>query len=96
MKKTKKGFQMPHVYIILLLMMLLVVVISWVIPSGEYERVLDEATGRQIINPDNFAYVERENPITVMNYFEAVYNGFVSVASIMGTLFICSGVIYIL
>ena len=40
MKKTKKGFQMPHVYIILLLMMLLVVVISWVIPSGEYERVL--------------------------------------------------------
>lgn len=96
MKKTKKGFQMPHVYIILLLMMLLVVVISWVIPSGEYERVLDEATGRQIINPDNFAYVERENPITVMNYFEAVYNGFVSGASIMGTLFICSGVIYIL
>ena len=46
-----------------------------------------------IIDPDTFRYVENENPITFMNYFEAVYNGFVNGASIMGTLFICSGVI---
>ena len=29
-----------------------------------------------------------------MNYFEAVYNGVVNGATIMGTLFISSGVIY--
>ncbi len=92
----KRGFKLPHVYVILLFMMLLVVIMSWVIPSGAYERVLDGTTGREIINPDQFAYVENETPITFMNFFEAVYNGFVSGASIMGTLFICSGVIYIL
>ncbi len=94
--KTKRGFKLPHVYIILLFMMLLVVILSWIIPSGAYERVLDEATGREIINPDHFSYVEQTAPITFMNFFEAIYNGFVSGASIMGTLFICSGIIYIL
>lgn len=92
----KRGFKLPHVYIILMFMMLLVVILSWIIPSGVYERVLDSNTGREIINPDNFSYVEQSNPITFMNFFEAIYNGFVSGASIMGTLFISSGIIYIL
>ncbi len=95
-EKMKRGFKLPHVYIILMFMMLLVVILSWIIPSGAYERVLDSNTGREIINPDNFSYVEQSNPITFMNFFEAIYNGFVSGASIMGTLFISSGIIYIL
>lgn len=97
-KKTSrsKGFHMPHVFIILLLIMLLVVALSYVIPSGSYERITDETTGISVVDPDTFRYVENENPITFMNYFEAVYNGFVNGATIMGTLFISSGVIYLL
>ena len=95
-ERTKRGFKLPHVYIILMFMMFLVVILSWIIPSGAYERVLDANTGREIINPDNFSYVKQSNPITFMNFFEAIYNGFVSGASIMGTLFISSGIIYIL
>lgn len=93
--KAKKGFRMPHVFIILLLIMLFVVVLSYLIPSGSYERVTDSA-GITVINPDTFQYVENETPITFMDYFEAVYNGFVNGATIMGTLFISSGVIYLL
>ena len=95
-KKEKRGFHMPHVFIILLFIMLLITALSYLIPSGSYERIEDAASGMSIINPDTFRYVENENPITFMNYFEAVYNGFVNGASIMGTLFICSGVIYLL
>ena len=36
---AKKGFRMPHVFIILLLIMLFVVVLSYIIPSGSYERI---------------------------------------------------------
>lgn len=93
-KKTT-GFRMPHVFIILLLIMLFVVVLSYIIPSGTYER-LENAAGITVIDPDTFHYVENDTPITFMNYFEAVYNGFVNGATIMGTLFICSGVIYLL
>ena len=94
--KAKKGFHMPHVFIILLLIMLFVVVLSYVIPSGSYERVTDEATGISVVNPETFTYVENETPITFMDYFEAVYQGFVNGATIMGTLFISSGIIYLL
>ena len=83
---------MPHV----LLIMLFVVILSYIIPSGSYERVTDEATGISVVNPDTFTYVENETPITFMDYFEAVYQGFVNGATIMGTLFISSGIIYLL
>ncbi len=97
-KKTSKssGFHMPHVFIILLLIMLFVVVLSYIIPSGSYERITDEASGISVVDPNTFQYVENENPITFMDYFEAVYNGFVNGATIMGTLFISSGMIYLL
>lgn len=87
---------MPHVFIILLFIMLLIVLLSYIVPSGQYDRMEDSKTGMTIIDPDTFRYVKNDTPITFMNYFEAVYNGFVNGASIMGTLFICSGVIYLL
>ena len=94
-KNSSTGFQMPHVFIILLIIMLFVVVLSYIVPSGSYERLTNEA-GISVIDPDTFQYVENENPIRFLNYFEAVYNGFVNGATIMGTLFISSGVIYLL
>ena len=94
-KSQKKGFHMPHVFIILLVIMLFVVILSYIIPSGLYERI-EDASGITVIDPVTFQYVENETPITFMDYFEAVYTGFVNGATIMGTLFISSGVIYLL
>ena len=86
---------MPHVFIILLAIMLFIVVLSYIIPSGMYER-FEDAAGITVIDPDTFSYVENENPITFMDYFESIYTGFVNGATIMGTLFISSGMIYLL
>lgn len=94
-KTQKKGFHMPHVFIILLVIMLFVVLLSYMIPSGSYERI-EDSSGITVINPDTFQYVENETPITFMDYFEAIYTGFVNGATIMSTLFISSGVIYLL
>ena len=94
-KTQKKGFHMPHVFIILLVIMLFVVLLSYMIPSGSYERI-EDSSGITVIDPDTFQYVENETPITFMDYFEAIYTGFVNGTTIMGTLFISSGVIYLL
>lgn len=93
--QKQKGFQMPHVFIILLIIMLFVVFLSYIIPSGSYERI-EDGSGITVIDPDTFRYVENETPITFMDYFEAIYTGFVNGATIMGTLFISSGAIYLL
>lgn len=73
---------MPHVFIILLLIMLLIVILSYLIPSGSYERITDSSTGLSVIDPDSFQYIKNEDPIGFMDYFEAVYNGFVNGATI--------------
>ena len=93
--QKQKGFHMPHVFIILLIIMLFVVILSYIIPSGLYERI-EDSSGITVIGPDTFQYVENETPITFMDYFEAIYTGFVNGATIMGTLFISSGAIYLL
>ena len=96
-EKMKRGFKLPHgLYYINVYDASRGLFCPGFIPSGVYERVLDLQYRAEIINPDNFSYVEQSNPITFMNFFEAIYNGFVSGASIMGTLFISSGIIYIL
>lgn len=94
-QNKKQGFQMPHVFIILLMIMLFVVILSYLVPSGSYERIQD-ASGITVIDPDTFRYVDNETPIGFMDYFEAIYTGFVNGAMIMGTLFISSGAIYLL
>ena len=93
--QKQKGFHMPHVFIILLIIMLFVVILSYIIPSGLYERI-EDSSGITVIDPDTFQYVENETPITFMDYFVAIYTGFVNGATIMGTLFISSGAIYLL
>ena len=42
-KNSSTGFQMPHVFIILLIIMLFVVVLSYIVPSGSYERLTKHA-----------------------------------------------------
>ena len=44
-ERKRKGFNFPHVYIMFLLVMLLVIALSWIVPSGQYERTLDPETG---------------------------------------------------
>ena len=83
---------MPHIFIILMLIMLIVVVLSWIIPSGNFERVVD-SSGNEVVNPDKFNYSENENPIGFMDYFKAIFDGIVQAGEIIASLLICSGVL---
>ena len=88
--QNKKKIQMPHVFVIMFAIMLLVTILSYLIPSGAFERTVTES-GASLVNPDNFQYIENENPIGFMDFFTAVYTGFVEGATIIGSLMICSG-----
>jgi len=63
----KKGFTMPHTFVILVVIILLAVVLTWVIPSGEYARVEDPVSGRKVVDAASFTYVEnvRVSPVQV-------------------------------
>ena len=82
---------MPHVLVILFCIMILVTLMSKLIPSGAFE-----VTETGAINPDNFQFTEQANPIGFKDFFSAIHAGFVSGATIMGSLLLCSGALGIL
>ncbi|MCI1664780.1 MAG: YfcC family protein [Atopobiaceae bacterium] len=46
--KKKRKFQLPHVYTIVFLLMILFAVLTWIIPSGSYERqTIETAAGER-------------------------------------------------
>ncbi|KAA0941655.1 YfcC family protein [Sporosarcina sp. ANT_H38] len=95
-KEKRKGFNFPHVYIMFLLVMLLVIVLSWIVPSGQYERNVNPETGITELNTEVFEYVDQAKPIGFMDFFTALHNGVVQSADIIVMLLFASGALYIL
>ncbi len=67
-------FRVPHVYVLLFFIMVLIVILSHIIPAGEFVRVEDPETGRMMIDPDSFAFVE-PSPLGFFDLFMAFPNG---------------------
>ena len=91
----KKGFKMPHVFVIMFVIMIFVTFLTYVIPSGEFARITTEG-GTSMVDPDTFQFVEKDTPVSFLDFFRSIYNGFVQGATIMGSLLLCSGALGIL
>ena len=88
--QKKKGFSMPHVYIVILILMLIITVLTYVIPAGSYVR---DASGT--VDPNSFSFVE-QTPVGFLQFFTALHQGFVESASIIGAVLLISGCIQII
>ena len=89
-EKKKKKFQMPHTYIILVIFALIMAVCTYVVPAGEFVRVEDPNTGRTVIDPESFHYVEN-NPVTPFEFIKAYPTGMNAAASVTLFVFITGG-----
>lgn len=95
LNKKKQSFAMPHVFVILAAIMVIVWIISFFVPSGNFQRVMDPNSGREIVKPDTFNFVAKQY-ITPDVFFQTFYNGIVGGISIMANLLIVSGVLGVL
>ena len=87
--------KLPHTYVLLTMILLAVVVMAYVIPSGQYDRVFDEAANRTIVLPDSFHYVAGKQP-GLFDIFLSVYRGYVSAANILFLVVFAYGFVYML
>ena len=94
--KKRKKLEFPHGYIILMSVMLVVVVLSWIIPAGEYARVVDPATGMEVVDPGSFSFVEQEDPIGFLDFFTAINAGIVKAMGIGSLIVVMTGAIAVL
>lgn len=93
-EKEKKAFKMPHTFVILFIIIAAAVVLTWIIPSGSYARIENEA-GTKVVDATAFAYVEnvRVNPIDVPMI---IIDAFVSNAELIMLVLLSGGAIYML
>ena len=48
--EKKKKLRMPHAYTLIFMLIILVAIMTWIIPSGEFEReVVSTATGESTV-----------------------------------------------
>lgn len=87
--KEKKRFKVPHVYIILMGIALICILLTYIVPAGKYEMVVNEA-GRSVVDPNSFKFVE-QSPLGLFDYLKTYHKGLVETAGIIFFLFIVGG-----
>lgn len=89
-KLSKKKFKVPHTYVILVSVVILMTILTYVLPAGTYDRVEDPHTGRTVVDPLSYHFVDR-TPVNLFNMFKAIPDGMVAAASIIVFIFVCGG-----
>ena len=69
--KKRPHFRVPHVYVLLFFIMAAAAIATYILPAGQFERIVDEATGRTIIDPNSFHYIESA-PVSFFFLFKSI------------------------
>lgn len=83
----KKGFKIPSTPVLMFIMIVVLAILTYVIPAGEFDRVIDEATGIAAIDVSSFHYIDK-NPTGPFEVFKNIYDGIVSAADLIFLIFI--------
>lgn len=94
-REKLSSFKMPHTYVILTIILLAVVVLCYLIPAGEYDRVMDPVSGKTVVLPDSFHYTQGKQP-GLFDIFLALQRGYVDAADILFLIVFAYGYVYML
>ncbi|WP_353096872.1 TIGR00366 family protein [Tissierella praeacuta] len=93
--KKKIKFQIPHAYVILLMMIIFCTILTWILPAGQFERVIDPVLDREIVVPDSYSSVEA-SPVGPWRFFLAIYEGMVNSSDIIFFVVFASAYVFLL
>lgn len=83
-----KKIKIPNTFIIIFSLLIVTAFLTWILPSGEYQRI--EVNGKNIVVNDSFKFVEG-NPQGIGDILMAPIRGFVDASLIIGLVFIVGG-----
>ena len=84
--EKKKGITLPHIYVLLFGIIVVCTILTWILPAGEFDRVVNEAN-RSVAVAGTFHTVE-QSPVGLFQMFQAVYNGMCDAGSVTFFVFI--------
>ena len=85
-KAAKKKFtimeSLLNPYVLIAIMIVIAAVATYLVPAGVFDRVVSEATGKTVIDPDSFRFVE-QTPVNLMQVFGSIPQGMINNAQII-------------
>lgn len=91
MEKKKKELSL-NAFVIIFIIIVFCALMTWIIPAGEFDTALDEATGRELTVPGSYHSIEA-SPVGPWKLLQTLYEGFVDASNIM--FFVAFAVFYI-
>jgi len=82
--------RLPHPVVLLLLAVAGAALCTWLIPAGEYQRVLNEATARTVVVPGTYRAVAA-SPVGWFDLFVAIPRGIKEGADVIATILFVGG-----
>lgn len=90
-KDAKKWYKkVPHVFTLLIIIIFFCTLLTYIIPAGEFNRVSVEGTSREIVVAGSYHNVE-SSPISLLDMFKAIPEGFAASSSIIAMILFSSG-----
>ncbi len=91
----KKSRALPHIFVILLIMIIIATICTWIFPAGSYDRVINEATGREVVDPESFHYIDK-SPVGPFEMFICIEEGMIQAANISFLIFWAFSCMYVI
>lgn len=88
----KKQRSMPNGVLILFCIILLVAVLSYLVPAGEYDKMI--VNGSEVLDPTSFHYIER-SPASIIDVFLSIPQGYQNAVMLLTMIIIIGGSISI-
>jgi len=86
---VKKKFEFPHTLVIIFFMILFVAFLSYVVPAGSFDRIVD-STGRTVVDPDTFHYID-QTPVSILQIFKSIPQGLIAASWIVFLIIVIGG-----
>lgn len=80
--EKKKKFKFPHTYTILFSLIVFVAILTYIIPAGSFEKIVDPATGTTTVDANSFKFIE-QTPASFFDIFLSIQKGMVQGSSII-------------
>lgn len=93
--EKKKRFKAPDALALMVILMVIAAILTYVLPAGEYDRIADPNTGRNIVDATSYHTVD-SNPVSIWGVLQAVPKGLDQAASVINFLLIIGGVFGVL
>lgn len=90
-----KKITVPHTFVIIGIVLIFVTMLTYIVPAGIFERVVDKASGNEIIKADSFTFT-KQTPVNPFEMVIAVGKGLVDASDIIFFCFFAYGLVYLL